>query len=137
MSKTKTEDKKPNKYLEAIRDFFYPITHLFFIEKLFNPIKYVFQRGFYGYCDEDKYNLCDTIMKISLPIIKEYIKSADSYPSDVKSLNEWKKILKKIAEGFELELSNEYPRKLNYKVYHKKTMEARELFGKHWTGMWN
>ena len=96
--------------------------------KIFHPIKNLYLRLTRGAGCCDVYNLdCYLVERILKPL-KVFRAEVCSYPSNVESLREWKKILDQIIWSFE-----------NYEkddVDNERLQEGLELFGKYFQSLW-
>jgi hypothetical protein len=113
------------------------------IESILDKIKYAFQRAFRGYDDPTRWGLCDAVEKISIPVLKEYLKEAEDgcHPGSLTK-KQWINILKTIIEGFQSDedacdyLGNKKDIKKFHQILEKKK-KAAELFGKVFYSLWN
>ena len=92
------------------------------------------QRKKRGFDDTEIWNLDYVIAAFILPRLKRFRKKTYSYPTNLKSLKEWKKKLKKMIIAFELLLKKE-----NYELNEKEQKQLKKglkLFTKYFTHLW-
>ena len=97
------------------------------INKYRNRIKY----GFY---DKETWNLDYTIAKFILPRLKRFRDVTICYPPELKSFDEWQKILDKMIWSFE-SMINDYDDALDPEQS-KKQQEGLDLFSKYFADLW-
>lgn len=86
----------------------------------------------------DVYNLNMTIVKFILPRLELFRKVTDSYPIEMKSLNEWDDVLDKMITAFRL-IYESYTRVKNpeeIKKDYKIIEEGLDLFRKYFYDLW-
>lgn len=130
--------------LEEIHWFFERIFEK--IKDIPREIKWFYQRGRYGYAENDLWNLNDYLLSWLPKAIRELRDCADSYPSSpfdsaygLKSLGDWKKILTKMANGLEsgIELMWNTGTKRKMEKLDKEFKEGMKLFHKHFFNLWD
>lgn len=97
------------------------------------------QRAVRGYDDETKWGLCYSLPSIIIPALDYMIKRAHGHPCDLKSMKDWKNILKKMRQGFILQKKIDEG-KFNIKKYDemkKKVDEGLDLFAKYYDNLWD
>jgi len=102
-------------------------------------IKSFFQRGIRGWANEDTWGFDDYLTDVIIEGITHLRQYAHGYPCNVKSLKEWKKILKTIIIGFKAYKRSVYVYK-NKKTYKKqmyKFSKGMKLFVKHYGALWD
>ena len=101
------------------------------IKSLINKYK---NRIKYGFFDDETWNLDYTMAKFILPRLKRFRDITKCYPPELKSLDEWQKILDKMIWGFD-SIVNGYDDFLNPE-HNKKQQEGLDLFSKYFTALW-
>ncbi len=66
----------------------------------YNSIKYFIQRGLRGYSDEDVWSVSYYISSVLKKIIKDLKNQVHGYPTNFKSLEQWKNVLTEIEWTF-------------------------------------
>lgn len=122
--------------LEEIHWFFERIFEK--IKDIPREIKWFYQRGRYGYAENDLWNLDDYLLSWLPKAIREFRDNTQGYPN-IKSFNEWKKILTKMANGLEsgIELMWNTGTKRKMEKLDKEFKEGMKLFHKHFFNLWD
>lgn len=101
------------------------------IKSLINKYK---NRIKYGFFDDETWNLDYIMAKFILPRLKRFRDVTKCYPPELKSLDEWQKILDKMIWSFD-SIVNGYDDFLNPEQ-NKKQQEGLDLFSKYFTALW-
>jgi len=108
--------------------------------KIIHPIKNWYWRKTKGYGCCDIWSLYYYLAKIILPQLKGFRQNIHGYPSDLKSLYEWEKIVDKMIWSFEYLINYEgLDEEFNAEklmINSKKEQEGFELFGKYFRSLW-
>lgn len=75
--------------------------------KIRRIIKYWWQRRTRGWDDSDLWSLDFTIIRFTLPRLKEFRKQCMGYPAELNSFEEWEDILDKMIAALEIYLKEE------------------------------
>jgi len=136
--------------LAEIYYFFYRLFHK--IGRIPIHIKWIFQKIFRGYSDNDLWALDYTLSKVILPYLKGFRKTNKmGYPMGMKGkMKEWHKTIDKMIWSFEQALEDHsycpdylWDKKMkNFKKdkleeYNKKLQEGFDLFAKYFTNLWD
>ena len=118
-----------------------------FMERVFNNIKWFFQRLFRGYSDYDMINYDQFICRKILPSLRYWIHRKDrfGYPASLSSKEEWDNILEEILWAVEeaaygTEEDKAFAAGTDYDELKKiwdREKNGLELFGKFVQGMWD
>ena len=92
-----------------------------------NNEEYRKQRIERGFDDTELWNLDSTILKFTLPRLKEFREQTICYPADLNSIEEWKDCLDKMINAIE--------EAINYE-YNDHTFENLQLFHKYFMDLW-
>ncbi len=118
----------------------------FITKGMWREIKWFFQRGKRGYAEEDCWSLDNYLISWLPQAIRELKKNIHGHPisDEVKNTNDWKRILEKIARGFESKRKQEnitwkktkdFDSK--YKELQKEFEEGMKLFTKYFQNLWD
>ena len=101
-------------------------------------IKQKWQKLTRGYFDEELWNLDYTICKWILPRLKSFKEQTKDYPPELNNLAEWKEIIQKIIDAFEIYSIDlpETPYSSSYEEDDKRVREGFELLSKHFHNLW-
>ena len=72
---------------------------------LFWNIKQKWQKLIRGYSDEELWNLDSTFCKWMIPRLKTFKEKTCGFPVDLNNIDEWKEIIQKMIDAFELYIS--------------------------------
>ena len=106
-----------------------------------HPIWNFYLRTRYGVGCCDLWGLDYFLAKIIIRPLKRFRKlNKTGYPAELKSMDEWRKILDKMIWSFEYslrgELTNDTVSQDEYEKLFKKEQEGFELFGKYFRDLW-
>ena len=106
----------------------------------FNPVrtvKFFIQRCIRGFDDSELWSLDGTITTFILPRLRVFRKSTQSYPSDLKNIDNWYKILDKMIKSFEYNKSDWSGGIGTYRKKRKEYDEGMQLFAKYYGHLWS
>jgi len=109
------------------------------IKDIPREIKWFWQRGKRGYSDCDVWDLNDYLLSWLPKAIRELRDNTQGYPAYIKSFNEWKKILTKMANGLESgqEMMWNTETKKKIEKLDKEFKEGMRLLEKHFFNLWD
>ena len=84
-----------------------------------------------GCCDS--YSLCHYLAPTILRGLKVFRRNAGSYPADLKSLEEWQKLLDDMIFAFAFVIADDFGAK---KKDYARTDRGLKLFGKYYRDLW-
>jgi hypothetical protein len=113
--------------------------------------KWFLQRGFRGWSDYDAWGACNYLPRVISGITAYLAEKPNAHPGNVKCINEWKTILKKISKAFNLIDKKDYynaalwkrdstlARKCDMQTHdeHVKVEEGWYLFRKWFYSLWD
>lgn len=105
-------------------------------DKLFlikRRIKFIFQKWFRGFSDDETWSLSDTIAKFILPRLKRFKQVTCGYPEPLTE-KEWDDILDKMIHSFEFLAGDHYSN--DNEDDWVKVDEGLELFSKYYNNLW-
>lgn len=73
----------------------------FMVRNIYRKTKWFIQRGKRGFSDADTWNFNTYIAQVIASGLKSLEKNAHGHPMNVKSMEEWSEVLKKMIIGFE------------------------------------
>jgi len=129
--------KKKHPILAKLRNTYYSI-YRFFIrigDFFLYDIKAFIQRGRRGYAERDIWDFYYYLASVISESIDNLKKQVHGHPMDLKSLKQWKTILRKISKTFKISLKKDY-----YQLTEKEKKEYKEgwkLFQKYFQGLWD
>ncbi len=101
---------------------------------MLRKIKWMFQKLFKGYSDEDLFDLGWTISKWILPRLKAFKKCPGGQPYPFKNEKEWIQCIDKMIIGFEIFVDDEW---FGNKKLTEEKDEGIKLFAKYLGCLWN
>lgn len=101
-------------------------------------------KSLHGFSPDECWNLDTTIMEFALPRLRYFRTHTVGYPSDIKTMDKWRRILDSMIFSFEhipkygFFLTGEQEKKLGMdsETYRKKAKRGIELFRKYFLGLW-
>ncbi len=102
---------------------------------MIRKIKWIIQKLFRGYSDEDLFSLDDTISKFILPRLKAFRECPGGY-SDYyfNNMDEWVVCIDKMIRAFEIMIEDEW---VSDEKLTKEKNEGFRLFYEHYEALWN
>lgn len=92
-----------------------------------------------GYDNSELWNLDVTILKFTLPRLKDFREHTNAYPADFKTIEEWKEAIDKMIWWIEMYIdgtNGPSPTDKKYKEHEAKMEECKNLFFKYFTALW-
>jgi len=99
---------------------------------MIRKIKFLLQKIFRGFSDDETWNLDDTISKFVLPRLKRFKEINNGYPHGM-TWKQWNSKLNKMIKAFELIIEDNY---MMPKSKCKKVDEGLDLFREHFRALW-
>lgn len=108
------------------------------MNEIFWYIKQKWQKLTRGFTDEELWNLDCTFIKWIIPRLKVFKEKTIGYPPDINSLEEWKEIIQKMIDAFEIYSMDlpEYAYSSSHEEDSKLMKEGFELFSKYFRNLW-
>ncbi len=85
----------------------------------------------------ETWNLDFTLSHLILPRLEIFRDNLHGYPSNLKSMKEWKKILNKMIYSFKSSINDYENLESDSKKEFKKIQEGFDLFGKYYMNLWD
>ena len=102
---------------------------------MFRKIKWILQKIFRGYSEEDIFDVGWTIAKFIVPRLKAYRECPGGYCYPFKNEEEWVECIDKMIRAFEIVIEDDFYGTLDEEEKEKK--EGLELFSKYLEALWN
>lgn len=93
-----------------------------------------------GYDNSELCNLDVTILKFTLPRLKDFRECTHTYPVDFNTIEEWKEAIDKMIWWIEMyvdEANGPSPTDEKYEEHKSKMEECKNLFFKYFTALWD
>ena len=102
--------------------------------RLRRRVRFLWQRVFRGFSDEETWSLDLTIARFALPRLKRFKEVNNCYPGHM-SENRWDKALDKMIFAMQKTI-DDCPVEMSDEETRRKVREGLRLFGKHFNSLW-